>query len=50
MYQIIWNASASNLICEYAKKNSEVLNIMGGPEFPAGTGKGQSKILMQMNL
>lgn len=36
----IWNASASNLICEYAKeKNSEVLNIMGGPEFPAGTGQ-----------
>ena len=36
----IWNSSASNLICDYAKKkNSEVLTIMGGPEFPAGTGQ-----------
>jgi radical SAM superfamily enzyme YgiQ (UPF0313 family) len=36
----IWNASASNLICEYAKKqNQNTLCILGGPEFPAGTGQ-----------
>ena len=36
----IWNASISNLICEEAKKiNSNTLCILGGPEFPAGTGQ-----------
>lgn len=35
----IWNAQLSNLICEKAKeKNPETLCILGGPEFPAGTG------------
>lgn len=34
----IWNANLSNLICEEAKKNSNTLCILGGPEFPAGTG------------
>ena len=34
----IWNANLSNLICEKAKKNSNTLCILGGPEFPAGTG------------
>ena len=35
----VWNASLSNLICEQAKKiNEETLCILGGPEFPAGTG------------
>jgi len=35
----VWNAELSNLICEYAKKiNPNTLCILGGPEFPAGTG------------
>ena len=35
----VWNAELSNLICEYAKKlNQNTLCILGGPEFPAGTG------------
>ena len=35
----IWNSNLSNIICEYAKnKNSDTLCILGGPEFPAGTG------------
>lgn len=35
----VWNASLSNFICEYAKKiNPNTLSILGGPEFPAGTG------------
>ena len=36
----IWNAALSNKICEYAKKiNSKTLCVLGGPEFPAGTGQ-----------
>ncbi len=35
----IWNSSLSNSICEYAKeKNKNILCVLGGPEFPAGTG------------
>ena len=35
----IWNAQLSNYICEYAKSlNSKTLCVLGGPEFPAGTG------------
>jgi radical SAM superfamily enzyme YgiQ (UPF0313 family) len=35
----IWNSDLSKFICEYAKKiNPNVLTILGGPEFPAGTG------------
>ena len=35
----IWNSSLSNLICEHAKKkNEQILCVLGGPEFPAGTG------------
>tara|TARA_B100001123_G_scaffold225558_1_gene253925 strand:+ start:522 stop:2645 length:2124 start_codon:yes stop_codon:yes gene_type:complete len=35
----IWNADLSYLICEEAKKiSSNTLCILGGPEFPAGTG------------
>ena len=35
----VWNAALSNVICEYAKKQNEnMLCILGGPEFPAGTG------------
>ena len=35
----VWNASLSNSICKYAKKiNPNTLCILGGPEFPAGTG------------
>ena len=35
----VWNASLSYLICEYAKKlDKKTLVILGGPEFPAGTG------------
>lgn len=36
----IWNAGISNWICEEAKKiNPNTLCILGGPEFPAGTGQ-----------
>jgi len=35
----IWNSALSNSMCKYAKKvNPNVLCILGGPEFPAGTG------------
>ena len=35
----VWNSSLSNLFCEYAKDiNPNTLCILGGPEFPAGTG------------
>ena len=35
----IWNSGLSNSICKYAKKvNSNALCVLGGPEFPAGTG------------
>jgi|TARA_B100001964_G_scaffold75087_1_gene85359 radical SAM superfamily enzyme YgiQ (UPF0313 family) len=35
----MWNSSMSNLICNYAKKkNTKTLCILGGPEFPPGTG------------
>ena len=35
----IWNSNLSNSICEYAKqKNHNILTVLGGPEFPGGTG------------
>ena len=35
----VWNSALSNLICKFAKKiNPNILCILGGPEFPAGTG------------
>ncbi len=35
----IWNSDLSYLICEEAKKiNTNTLCVLGGPEFPAGTG------------
>ena len=35
----VWNASLSNTLCKYAKDlNPNTLCILGGPEFPAGTG------------
>ncbi len=35
----IWNSHISKFICEYAKKiNKNTLCVLGGPEFPAGTG------------
>jgi len=39
MSNYVWNSGVSNSICKYAKKiNSTVLCILGGPQFPAGTG------------
>ncbi len=39
MSNYCWNAELSNLICEEAKKvNPNMLCVLGGPEFPAGTG------------
>ena len=36
----IWNAQISYIICQEAKKiNPNILCILGGPEFPAGTGQ-----------
>tara|TARA_B110000971_G_scaffold219533_1_gene260890 strand:- start:685 stop:2802 length:2118 start_codon:yes stop_codon:yes gene_type:complete len=36
----IWNSQISNVICEVAKEiNPDTLCIIGGPEFPAGTGQ-----------
>ena len=35
----VWNSTLSNRMCEIAKeKNPNILTILGGPEFPAGTG------------
>ena len=35
----IWNTNLTSFLCEYAKKiNKNTLCIVGGPEFPAGTG------------
>ena len=35
----VWNSALSYSVCKYAKKlNSNILCILGGPEFPAGTG------------
>ena len=35
----VWNSHLSKFICEYAKKiNPNILCVLGGPEFPAGTG------------
>ena len=35
----VWNSGLANTICKYAKKlNPNTLTILGGPEFPAGTG------------
>jgi len=39
MSNYVWNASLSNLFCNRAKNiNKNTLCILGGPEFPAGTG------------
>ena len=36
----IWNSQITNIICQEAKKiNPNTLCILGGPEFPAGTGQ-----------
>ena len=44
MSNYMWNASLTNVICEYAKKlNPNTLCILGGPEFPAGTGNIKNK-------
>lgn len=35
----IWNSELSHQICRYAKKiKPDTLTVLGGPEFPAGTG------------
>jgi radical SAM superfamily enzyme YgiQ (UPF0313 family) len=35
----VWNSTLSKRMCEIAKeKNPNILSILGGPEFPAGTG------------
>ena len=35
----IWNSNLSHRLCEYGKeKNPETLCVLGGPEFPSGTG------------
>jgi radical SAM superfamily enzyme YgiQ (UPF0313 family) len=35
----IWNSNLSYRVCEYAKqKNKNILSVLGGPEFPSGTG------------
>ena len=35
----IWNSNLSYRICEYAKEKSDkILCILGGPQFPSGTG------------
>lgn len=40
----IWNSELSKQICNHAKsKNNQTLCVLGGPEFPAGTG--QTKIV-----
>ena len=35
----VWNSTLSNRMCEIEKENNpNILTILGGPEFPAGTG------------
>ncbi len=35
----VWNSGLANSICKYAKKlDPNTLTVLGGPEFPAGTG------------
>ena len=35
----VWNSDLTNFMCSYSKKiNPDTLCILGGPEFPAGTG------------
>ena len=39
MANYMWNSDLSNFICTFAKKiNPNILCVLGGPEFPAGTG------------
>ena len=39
MANYMWNSDLSNFICTFAKKiNPNTLCVLGGPEFPAGTG------------
>ena len=36
---MVWNSNLSYRLCEYAKeKHNDILCILGGPEFPSGTG------------
>ncbi len=36
----LWNSSLSYRVCEYAKKNNPaILCVLGGPQFPSGTGQ-----------
>ena len=36
----IWNSGLANVICKKAKEiNPNTLCVLGGPEFPAGTGQ-----------
>ena len=39
MSNYVWNAALSNTFCKHAKNiKKNTLCILGGPEFPAGTG------------
>ena len=46
----IWNSNLSYRICEYAKeKNEKILTVLGGPEFPSGTGAHSFSQTIQKN-
>ena len=46
----IWNSNLSNRVCEYAKeKNENILTILGGPEFPSGTGAHNFSTIIKNN-
>ena len=39
MANYMWNSDLSNFICTFAKKiNPNILCVLGGPEFPSGSG------------
>ena len=46
----IWNSNLAYRVCEYAKeKNEKIITILGGPEFPSGTGAHKFSKIIQKN-
>ena len=46
----IWNSNLAYRVCEYAKeKNKKIITILGGPEFPSGTGAHKFSKIIQKN-
>ena len=46
----VWNSNLSYRVCEYAKEKSEkTLCVLGGPEFPSGTGMSSFSEVVKKN-